>query len=409
MTAVVGFVFWILATRLVPPGPIGLASASMASIGVLQSLADLGLAVSLLHYASTEKFNTGDLTNTVMGAIYVTSSSAAVIFLFGIPLWSPGLMAVRYPVWLALTFALAAVANAVLGVQDAVMLATRHPRFLFWRHTTISFLKLLLLLPLLMLVDDDFHAVFLASVLPLILTAAIANMAVLPRYLPRFHFFAGLNRQILAGLLQYGLSNYASNLLWGLPALLLPIICVNLVSPEGTAYFTISWTLLNLVLLAPRAVAPTLMAEVSRDRHGLLTKGWRAMSLMIRLSALPVLALWFFGSYLAGWVFGDQYSNVLLLHILLISAIPYIFNSTYVSLLRGSESLRELLLVTGLCGVGTVMFSIALAPTFGEIGIAMGWLLGQLLAVLVAIPRIWRVAQTALIPNVRTYLSGSKQ
>jgi O-antigen/teichoic acid export membrane protein len=408
LTAVFGFVYWIMATRLAPAGPIGQASAAMASIAVLQSLADFGLAVSLLHYTASHKHDPAKLSSTVMAASITACGAATVGFLVLIPWLSPGLVVVRQSVWLALTFALTAVSNAALGVQDAVVLANGRPQYLFWRHAGISLFKLLLLYPLLEYMADDFQALFLASALPVIAAAVWANASVLPRLTPGFHLVKLFSFPLLTGLVRYGISNHAGNLLWGLPALLLPVICVNRVSAEGTAYFTVSWTLLNLVLLAPRAVAPALLAEASRQRSARLAKGRRAFGLMLRLSVLPMVALWFGGSLLTARLFGLEYTNTLLLHILLLSALPYIFNSTYTSLLRASEALAELILVCAVSGIGTVVIAIALAPGWGETGIATGWLVGQVLAAMVALPRLWRFARSALGASLRSTLSESE-
>jgi O-antigen/teichoic acid export membrane protein len=376
-----GFVFWMLAARSTSAADIGIATAAIASINLLIALCDLGLGTTLIHYASAEWAQAIILINTMIATGWLCIGVAAIGFLGGVPLWSPGLMPIRGDVALVIVFFAFAAFNHILGLQDAAMLSQGQASYIFWRNLACNIPSVVLVWPLVHLIGK-YHALFLAYSLPNIIVGLIAGIVILPRYFKGYRFFGRIDRDILTKTAPYGLANYTSNILWGLPAFLLPIIAINTLSAENTGYFVINWTIANFVLIAPRMVTYSLFAEGSRSNKDLLSSSIHSFTLILVLVAPVILFLWFRGDYVLG-LFGQGYINISLLRLLLMSIVPFAINSIYFVILRVRRRLKQIILFSALTAASVLTLAGVFVYVMGAEGIAMGWLLGHTIPTIV--------------------------
>ena len=156
----------------------------------------------------------------------------------------------------------------------------------------------------------------------------------------------------------------------------LPRVAINNLSPETTGYFYMSWTLMNFVLLIPRAVASSMFVEGVHGSGNLQRIAARSLLLMIGL-VLPIMfSLWFLGHWVLS-LFGKAYINTPLLRLLLISVIPFCFNSVLFMSLRVQKRLLKAVVLSGVIAAATIILASLLTTRLGLLGIAWGWLLGH--------------------------------
>ena len=387
VSAVFGFLFWFLAARLTSASDVGITNAAIAGSMMLISLFDMGITPALIHFAAAED-NPVQLVNTSIGASWLLSTVGAVGFVVGLPLWSPGLMPIRGQWLLVLLFIGFTIFNHILSLQDAAMLAQKRPQHIFWRNLACNAPPVLLLFPMMQWMDG-FTALMWAYLLPNIVVGLVVSLIILPRHLPDYRFFGRFDRHVFARTRQYGVANHASNLIWGLPTFLLPVLAVNLVSAAETGYFAIAWTIVNGLLIIPRAVTLSLFVEGSREQTNVWSSARRVLGLILALG-LPVLLLVWLGGDFALGLFGRDYVDMTLLRILLASFVPFTLNSIYFVILRVQKRLTGLLIfATALSGT-VLALVLTLTPQFGIRGVAIGWLGGNLAALCLALG--WLVA-----------------
>jgi O-antigen/teichoic acid export membrane protein len=370
-----GFIFWMLAARSTSAAEIGIATAAIASVNLLITLCDLGLGTTLIYYASAERVETTTLLNTTITVGWLCISVGATIFIIGIPFWSAGLMPIRDGAALVILFILFTAINYILGLQDAAMVSKRRAYYVLLRNLACNIPSVLLLLPLVNLIGG-YPSILMAYSMPNIIIGLIAGIVVLPYYFKGYCFFGRIDRDVLAKVSSYGIASYVSNIFWGLPAYILPIIAINTLTAEKTGYFVINWTIANFVLIAPRVVGYSLFAEGSRRTKDLWSSSVLSFILIIGLVAPVIFILWFRGDYVLSF-FGEGYINVTLLRLLLISILPFTINSIFFIILRVQKRMKLIILFSAVLTASILITTTVLVHILGDEGLAMGWLLGH--------------------------------
>ncbi|MDQ4074973.1 MAG: hypothetical protein M3220_01865 [Chloroflexota bacterium] len=321
--------------------------------------------------------------NTVVAGGWMLSTTAAILFLVGIPLWAKGLLLLRQDPLLLITFTLLIAFTFALKLQDSAMLSYRHARFVFWRNVACNAPPLFLLFLLGPLLEAH-QLPIVAFAAPNVLTGIITSVFVVPRVFKGYRFFGCFNQSRLLSIATYSLATHAANLLWEGGTFLLPIIAINVLSAAATAYFYICWTLSNFVMIASRSVTTSLFVEMTRDPTGIHDILLQALRFIL-LVTVPLICLLWSGGHIVLRLFGEGYANLTLLRILLLSAVPFAINSICLMSLRALGKLRHLLLCSATVATGVVGWTTIFALRFGVEGIAAGWLLSQSLPALLAI------------------------
>jgi O-antigen/teichoic acid export membrane protein len=395
VSALFGFLFWMLAARWATAAAIGLTSAALSSSNLLIALCELGLGTALVYYAGANPSRVVALVNCVVGAGWMTISAALLVFLLGMPIWSPGLLSIRDSALLVLVYVGFTPLNHILALQDAAMLSQGQAQYVFWRTLACNIPSVALLLPLVALLGAQ-HGLMLAYFLPNIAVGLFASLFVLPRQFPGYRFFGRLDRDVLGQVALYGSSNHVSNLFWGLPAYLLPLVAVNTLTPAETGHFAISWTIANFVLIAPRMISFALFAEAAQNRNSLRAETAQAMLLILAIVAPLVLVLWLAGEHILGF-FGREYVQLSLLRLLLLSVVPFSINSVFFVVLRVHGRLKQQLLFTSSTALAILGSTLILVPSLRANGLAAGWLVGHTLA------GVWVAVSIGRFGSMRRY------
>jgi O-antigen/teichoic acid export membrane protein len=383
ISAVSGFLFWLLASKSAGAAAIGLAQGALGSATLLAALCDLGMATALLYHAVRREQPT-PLVNATIAAGWLASIIGVIVFIVGIPLWASGLTLMLQDPLLLIFFGVYASANAVLGFQDAAMLILRRGDYVFWRNLACNVPPLLLALVLAMF-GATYQTLFIAYTLPNVIVCVFVGLRVLPAHFSGYQFFGRWDWSALALMMRYGLTNYVGNLLWSLPTLLIPLIAVNVLPRETTGHFFINWTFMNLALMVPRSVASSMFVEGARRGSQRVQIALRSLGMIFLLILPVIIVLWLFDHQIIG-IFGRDYINSTALRLLLISAIPFSISTIFMMNLRVSKRLAGILIYAVVVTV-SVLGAIALAmQSVRSIeGLAMGWLVGWLISSGVAV------------------------
>lgn len=394
-SGMLGFVFWMVAARWSSSFDVGLATTAIASATLVTALCDLGLSIALIRTITSQHRYLLTIVNTIGAAGWIVSGTSALVFIFGIPLFAPRLDLLRHDLFMCCLFILFIMMNYVLSLQDSIAMALRKASHLFWRNLACN-LPSLLLLPIILPAVSDFRGLLAAYFLPNLLVALYTGLFLMPRYLNGYRFFGSLKLTALKDILPYGIKNYVSNTLWGIAGFLLPIIAINVATPEATAQFFVIWTVFSFLLIIPRSVSASMFVEGNIQRGKLGIIALRAFALMVGIALPGMIFLWFFGSSIL-YLFGHTYVDTDLLRILLVSLPPFAVNSICFIVLRIKERGAHLIGYCFLVSMAILASASLLIPMYGLHGLALGWLAGHALmaipAVVVGLYAMLRVAR----------------
>lgn len=354
-----GFLFWTLAARLYPVADVGIATALISSVGLVMAFSRLGFDIAIIRFMPSHDHNrvfNSCFWITTMAAIIV-----GVIYLTVIDLISPEINFIRE---YALLFLLFVVVNSTALITGYALLSIKRADLKLIQNLIIG-IRLPLLLPLTLLGSlGIFYSFGLAY-----LAATIFTVLVIKPYLP---LAPQIDWEFTRKTIRFSSLNFLASLLQNVPSLIMPILIVNLLSPENAALYYVAFTIGNLTLIIPDALATSFFIEGSHGinlRQGLVKAIAATYVVLIPVVLLIVL----FGDFLLG-IFGKDY--IAAFGLLKIIALSSIFITIY-KLFIPLQNIR--LQVEGIVVMNLIQFMLLLGlsyiflPTYGLIGAGYAW------------------------------------
>ncbi len=388
--AALGFAFWVLAARLYPAEAVGLGSAVLSAAGLLTFIATMGLGQGLIRYLPGARSNTATLVNSCFTLSSLTALVAALIFLAGIPLWSPALSFVRDDLRFGVTFVTFVISSTLFSLLGSIYVALRRAEYSLVQGSLMGLLKLALVVALAGLFG--IFGILASWTLATVAAVALGVFLFLPRLQANYRPVLSLRRQVSNEMVHFSFANYISTGLWNTPGWVLPLIIVNYLGSQATAHFFIVWAMAGLLFAIPTAISSSLFAEGSHKDTCLPHDIKRSLK-FIALLALPAAALLMgFGDKLL-LVFGRQYSQegTRLLWLLSPSVLPLSLNMLYMTVASVRKKMREVVVITAAIAVSTLGLSYILPPRLGILAPGAGWLAGQTLVALALLPRFIKI------------------
>ena len=373
--AFLGFFFWIVVARFYTEAEVGYSSAIISAISLLAVLSLAGLNSSLIRFLPRAD-KPKDLINSCFTLSGLISLIAAGIFIAGLGLWSPALSFIKQNAIFCSAFIIFTLLWTLSLLIDATFIANRRAGFVLSKNTIFSLLKI----PLPILFVLFFHAfgVVTSWGIAVAVAVALSLFLFLPKLQNHYKPVPTLKPGLIKEMWQYSGGYYLSNLLLQAPALVLPLMVVNLLGAEQNAYFYVAWMIASLLFAIPRGVASSLFAEGSHFEDKLRENVTKSIKFTFLLLVPAVILLILVGKWLL-LAFGQSYSaNALnLLWILALSSLPLGINYIYTSILRVTGRLKELAIIWGFIAIAVLLASFLIMPTTGIIGIGYAWLGAQ--------------------------------
>ena len=375
-TGLLGFAFWIVVARFYPPEDVGLASALIAATGLVASLSSLGLGDAVVRFLPHSDKDANSMINTVFTLGALTSMAGAVIFVIGLGFWSPALLFIRQNLIYLAAFVLFTITFNVSFLMDRTFVAERRAGFVVTKNLIFGLLKLPL--PILLAVFFRSFGIFASWGMSLGVAFLLSMFLFLPRVQPGYRAFFAISRKVVNNIVHFSLANYVADLLWGVPSLVLPIMVVNLLGAEPTAYFYIAWLIGSVPGMIAGAASTSLFAEGSHDEERLGLHIWRSLK-MIFLILVPAVILILAIADKLLLLFGGAYSEsaTTLVRIVAISTVPMSMNVVYLAKLRVEKNLKAILGLTALAAPITLGLAYLLLPRMGINGGGIAWLATQ--------------------------------
>ena len=370
-----GFFFWMVVARFYTEADVGWGAAIISAIGLLSLISRLGLGFALIRFLPKAE-KPVEMINSCFTLSGIVALATAVIFIAGVDLWSPVLGFIKDDAIFVVAFVFFALFSTLTRMMELIFIAKRRADFVLSKNTIFSLLKIAL--PFILVLFFRAFGIVSSWGIAIGIAFAVSLFFFLPRVQTLYKPLPRLNLGIIKDIWRYSAGNYFAGLFAAAPALVLPIMIVNILGAEQNAYFYVAWKIAALLFIIPGAVSQSLFAEGSHfeDQLGINVRRSYRFIFLLLIPAIVVL-------FLAGkWLllaFGATYSAnaLMLLWILAISGIFVGVNSVYSSILRVRGRIKELVVISGFITLSVLVGSYFIVPITGIIGVGYAWLAAQ--------------------------------
>lgn len=374
VNALGGFAFWLLAARLYQPQQVGLGSATLSTMTLLIMVSQLGLGMGLLRFLPTAKEHAPYLLQAAFVTAAVVSAILTFVFWVGIPLWAPTLTFLREQLALAALCLLFVVGAAVSPLQDYGLLALRRTKFTVIKSLIFNLARLALLFIFVAMAAGG----IIVSVGIAMLVSVILGFWGISRIPMHYRFLQPARSQYLRMLLPFAIGNHLADFSLNLPALVLPLIVINVLGTEEGAYFYAAWFSGYLLLALPLHLANSLLTEGSYDEGKVVELAKKALTAALFLVIVGISVVFLLGDKLL-LLFGQGYSEkgFSLLRLVALSAVPGSIVHVFLGVQKLGRRIKSVVVVSMLVAGTTLLVSYLLLPGLGLTGAGLGLLIGQ--------------------------------
>ncbi len=381
IVGVLGFVFLIIATRLYSTQDVGIYSALISAMGLISLLAIWGgfyaFMIRFIPSHTLKEQNDLIFASFIFHIIIVIFLS--VIFIFFINFFAPKLNFL-HTIFYGSIFVMFSVFFAISSLFNGVFISYRKTKLVVVKNVIENSSKIILL---------PFFTTFLCFGIFYsygigVLAAVFVSFFLLSKIKKMNDFkisiFSGYN--IIRKNFGYISANYLSMLAVSAFGLLLPLLIINILSAESTAYFFIAWGIFSIFFMLITSITTSFFVEGSYDEKDIKKNRNKGLKFALIIGTFCVLLIFLFGNFILG-LFGKEYLNSLnLLYVFGISIYLFAANRIYSTILSIRKKIHEIVafnfLITG-CALG---FSVLFLPLYGLIGIGYGWIIGQITGII---------------------------
>ena len=370
-----GLLFWILAARTMPSTTIGLATAAISAATFIFTLSRLGLDTGLTRFLPRSQ-DRDALYSTVLFVTLLLALVFIAIFLLVIGLVSPQLAFLREGKLLFVFLAYAAI-YAVFSTQNNALMSLRRGD-LFLIQNLLFGLRVPLLFAV---VGLGILGIFISWDIGLLITLVFGSY-ILYRFGLSFRFKA--NTTSLREIFTFSLGNYVAGIFMIIPVSIMPVLIVNTVGAQGSAYFYIAYSVAALLSAIPTGVSTSLFVEGSHDmpmRENVV----KSLKFVLLLLIPALLFILVFGDKVL-LLFNREYSEQAfgLLRLLAISSVFTIVPSIYITIKRIQKDVQMITYVSFAISMLIVGLGYIALITTGLLGLGYVWIVANAIVTAVA-------------------------
>jgi O-antigen/teichoic acid export membrane protein len=368
--ALIGFIFWMLAARLYTVEDIGRATALISAANLLSLFAGLGMGIGVIRFLSEEK-NKNALINTAFTISGATALILSLIFSLGITVWSPALAFIYDNYLLIALFIVFAVFSVIQLLQSFTFVAFGAARYSFYQSLIVG-VKVIILI---FLVHLGIAGVFASFTLGPVTAFIITNIIFLPAVYPGYKFIPSFNRAILNTIFRFSFGNYFGECFKSLTGFLAPLIIINLLGAEASAYFYVVWMISGIFFTVSYSINYSLIAATAPQPDQLRKQIVKALKFASLILIPAIIVVYFAGGFILS-LFGKEYAQggLDLLHILIVSSIPVAVNEIYIAVCRIRKQIKPIILIYGFIALFSIGAGYILLKIMGLTGIGVAWL-----------------------------------
>ena len=367
LSALSGFLFWILNAHLFTTANVGYATTLISALGLASLLSGLGFNKTIVRFLAHRE----DKNRLIVTKLYfsvVASAISAAVLIWTIPHRNNGPAA---GMMLGL-FIISTITFSLKNLLDSVFVAYRAAGYTLAENSLANVSRLVLPFALMPL---GAVGIFLSYVVASAVGVA-ASLFLLAR---KFELKIRQKPDVRAlnGLWTFSLGSYAADIVGALPTLILPLIIAGKLGPTQAAYWYIAMLVASFLFMLCSSINQSLFAEAAHDETQLLR--------YIRKASVAMFGIVFISAALLGAVaplvvrvFGpDYHAAVAPLRLLLISSLLVAGNYVAGSVLNMYRKVGYLTFVNAVNAL--VVLSISFFSAKSLVGFGWAWLIGEVI------------------------------
>lgn len=377
MTAVLGIVFWMVATRLYSQEQVGLAAALISSMTTISYFSQMNLSSFLTRFLPASESGAGLLIAKTYAVTGLMSALFALVFAAGVGLVAKPLEVIGADAGRMFLFVAATVLWTVFALEDAVLSGLRRAVLVPISNTVYAAAKIGLLLGLSALSLSPPLGIFMAWTIPLLPVVIVVNAMIFGR-LGRLQSEVEPRGPDVVTARRFWGWDFLGSLALGAAFSIAPLMVTAAAGVKATASYHMAWSFAYSIYLVGRAMSTSLVAEGATDPIRLRRLIADSLSHTLLLLSASVAVILVFAPQIMG-LFGPAYvvEGGAVLRLLALSCLPWSVTTIYCAAARVRRQTRSVALVQ----VGTlivfVAVSVLLVTGYGAQGVALGWLVAH--------------------------------
>ncbi|MBN1324374.1 MAG: lipopolysaccharide biosynthesis protein [Methanotrichaceae archaeon] len=357
----IGLLFWSVAARYYSIADVGLGTAMISSLELVMILSRFGSDVSIIRFMPLRDKDV--VFNSGLWIPAALSLAISLAFLATMDTISPDLSFIRdYSIFF---IAICLAHSATLTIGYALISERRGGAYLSQNlllSTRIPFLPILAGMGCI----GIFFSLGAAYIIALVVSAVQISR--------NLRFRARIDRMFLEDTLRFSSLNYLASVLNAAPALILPIMILNMLGPIEAARWYVAFSVANIILIVPDAISTSFFVEGSHGRD--MGKGiFRVLSHTFGLLLIPVVIVYIWGEEILGLLGPEYAKSIDLLRILVLGSFFVTVYSLYIPI----QNIRARPGIVVLMNFARFVFLLGLSYIFifsyGIIGVGYAWIL----------------------------------
>lgn len=390
VTAGIGFIFWLIASKAFSPSDVGFAAAVTSGISLVGAVGAMGLGTLLIREIPAHPGREVAIVTTSLVASAVVGGILGLVFVLVAPMLSAEFEPLRQSLLMVVVVAAGASVTSASLVMDQALIGLLRSGLQLARNVVAALLRLALLalFAWLALASAGLGIIapwVVSTGLSLLVFTAVAGRPGNPRGGEAFHW-KFLGRQWVASL-----QHHTLNLAIQVPGWAMPIVAVAALSASSNAGFFLAWQLAGIAAFIHVAFTWILYAEASRDRAALARTGWLTLRLSMATAVASAVGLWIFGPVVLG-IFGPGYAEAgsEALFALPLTILGGVFKGHYVTIQRVTGHLSSAARLVAAAAVLEIVGGYIGATMGGLRGLGIGIAVAMALEVVPMLPVIFR-------------------
>ena len=378
---ILGFFFWIIASKYYTPNDIGITSTILSSTSLISMISSVGFPTALLFYLPRDPKNANRIINSCLMTSIVISIVFSIIFIIGLNIWEPLLTTIFDDIGLIMIFIIVTTITTVSALMSGIFTAERRSSFHMVKESIFGIIKIF---PLIIFAGFGAIGIYMSWGIGLIV-AMITGLFLLYRilkYLPKFVF-----DPIIKNMVGFSSGNYVAVIFNSLPRLILPIMIANIISTASAGYFFIAMTIAGILYGIAQSISSSLLAESSRG--DIWPKVGKAVRLNVILLIPGLLSFIIFGRFFLD-LFNPNYAEnaTTTLIILSVTGIPLSAINIFNTVRNSQKKVGSIIRINAIVAIITLIISIPLMKVLNLEGAALAYLIANVIGATIVIIRI---------------------
>jgi O-antigen/teichoic acid export membrane protein len=392
LNGLLGLIYWVVAARLYDQVTVATNMAVIAAMTTLSGLSQLNLGPSLAVLVP----RAGDRARRIVLQVYAAVTAYAVVtltvfFVLILPHLTR-LSEVLGSTTRMLVFAVAVLAFNIFALQDAALASLRWARVIPVENGLFGVVKIGLLFALVGSLPE--FGIFTSWFIPMLVIVPVVSSYI---FLRRSHRASStLPPATTRDSIPKLALDYVGYLFQVSSTFFLPVVALELLGPVSASLFAVAWLTSSTLDLLATNVGTALTVETSYGENP------AALRRTILRRAIPLVAVVSaVGLLLAPWIlrlYGSEYSadGVHVLQLLLLASVPRCLVTFAIAECRAHRNMTTIVWLRAQNAALALGLSFLLTPRFGVEGMALAWLVAQLMGAVTAFNRVWRKPVTPL-------------